>query len=102
MIIGQNGRGLYLLDTPAASVVADRLFVTNNGAGFTNSTLLLSAGTLTTLRGSVITQAQDFAIGTLSNATATWNILGGTNTLALGTSRSTDLGTVLGAHGVVN
>ena len=102
LVVGQNGRGAYILNTPAASVVADLLFATNNSPTLTNSTLLLSAGTLTTLRGAVITQAQDLVIGALSNATATWNMFGGTNRTGLAGVAAISLGHAAGATGVVS
>jgi T5SS/PEP-CTERM-associated repeat protein len=79
LVVGSNGRGTYALNGSAANLVADRLFATNNGAGFTNSTFLLNAGTFTTLRGSVIVPSGAMVIGGTADAVATWNILGGTN-----------------------
>ena len=99
IIIGQNGNGTFNLN--GGVVVADQVLVTNNGAGFTNSTFNFNSGFLTTLHGSVITQALSFSIGTISNQTASWTMLGGTNSMNLGNA-SVLLGDNVGATGIVH
>ncbi len=81
LIVGQNGRGAFQLAGAAATVVADRLLVTNNlGGSFTNSIFTFSHGTLTTLSNSTISQPDRLKLGTASGQTATWKLLGGINT----------------------
>ncbi|HEY6166615.1 MAG TPA: hypothetical protein VI454_01155, partial [Verrucomicrobiae bacterium] len=98
MIIGQGGDGTF--DLNGGAVVADRLLVTNNSSSVTNSTFNLNAGNLTTLHGSVITQATGFAIGTVLNQTATWTMTGGTNALNIA-SGNVSVGDLAGAAGIV-
>jgi autotransporter-associated beta strand protein/T5SS/PEP-CTERM-associated repeat protein len=99
MIIGQGGIGTYNLD--GGNVVADLLLVTNNGSSFTASVLNLNSGNLTTLHGSVITQAfsSSLAIGAVFGQSAAWNVLGGTNLVGLGPGTSLAVGGTIGATG---
>ncbi len=100
MVIGQSGDGTYTLD--GGTVVADLLFVTNNATGsFTNSVFNFNDGALTTLRGSTITQASGFVIGRGSGSVATWNILGGTNTIGIGQASGDTVLGVSSGRGVV-
>ena len=102
------------LNVNGGSVTADRLYVTNNyissGNAFNYAFLNLSAGTLTTRAGSavVIPHGSNLVIGATTGQTATWNILGGLNTVSnivLSSSENpgdTILGGITGAVGVVN
>ncbi len=95
------------LDFNGGAIAANFLFVTNNGSAFTNSIFDFNQGTLTTTLGSTIKQtgsSADFAIGAISNATATWIMSGGTNILDLGGGVSggdTIIGSTVGSHGAV-
>src|SRR6185369_12141770 len=92
-LVGTNvGQGILdvrrgRLDFNGGAILANFLLVTNNGSTFTNSVFDFNFGTLTTTLGSTIKQtgiSADFAIGAVSNATATWIMSGGTNILDLG------------------
>ncbi len=96
-VVGEAGRGTYNLN--GGDVLADYLFVTNNGPSFTNSTFNFNSGTLTTLHGSSVSQSTDFIIGNASG-TAAWMILGGTNTFSIG-SRAITIGNGSASRGVV-
>jgi T5SS/PEP-CTERM-associated repeat protein len=77
------------------------LFVTNNSPAFTNSTFNFNFGNLTTLQGSVVTQHNNFVIGSVSNQTATWTMARGTNIIAMDGSSGTLLGSSPDSRGVV-
>jgi T5SS/PEP-CTERM-associated repeat protein len=85
LVVGEAGRGTFTL--AGGTVTAHRLFATNVTATATNSFFLFNGGTLTTLGGSEWRAGlfQD-GVGTVligSTATpATWNMPGGSNTIA--------------------
>src|SRR6185369_11924950 len=95
------------LDFNGGAIAVNFLFATNNGSTFTNSVFNFNHGTLTTTLGSTIKQTglgADFAIGTVSNATASWIMRGGTNVLDLGggvLGGDTILGSAVGSRGAV-
>jgi T5SS/PEP-CTERM-associated repeat protein len=101
LVVGQNPSGSHTFrigqTTVGATVIADRLFVTNGAA---NAILDLHNGTLTTLHGSIINYAgSTFVVdGQQADYLMTWNILGGSNTI---TSAQTTLGNNGGTHGVM-
>ena len=101
LVIGESGRGTYNLN--GGDVTADFLTVTNNGLTFTNSTFNFNFGNLLTLQGAVVSPSVKFVIGNVSNQTATWTMLGGTNRITgnpFATSE-TILGNLPGSRGVV-
>lgn len=75
-IIGRTGKGTYTLrDTGVMTV--DKLFITNNPAGLTNSIFNFPSGILNTMNGSVWTRtnsASDF-----NSIQGTWNMFADTN-----------------------
>ncbi|MFZ2643261.1 MAG: PEP-CTERM sorting domain-containing protein [Verrucomicrobiia bacterium] len=85
-------------------IAADQLIVANNSASATNSYFNFNHGTLTTRSGSQIVApiGSNFFIGATTNQTATWNILGGTNTVTVSSSRATILGGVAGLTSIVS
>ena len=92
-------RGTLTLNS--GTVVVDRLYVTNGASSVVN----FNAGTLTTKNGSqiVMPAGSNFFIGTTAGQTATWNILGGTNTVSwAGGSGAVVLGGVTGVTSVLN
>ncbi len=72
LLVGQSGRGTYVLN--GGTVTADQLWVTD-----TNSVFTFTSGTLNTLHGSSNISTGNISIGTGGGLTATWNITGGTN-----------------------
>ena len=105
-----NGTGTGALDVRngalnfnGGNVVANFFFVTNNTASATNSVFNINSGTLTTLNGSqiVVPQSNNFVIGATAGQTATWNMLGGTNTVGwAGYIGDVLLGGAAGATGI--
>ena len=95
LVVGRNGSGSLTLS--GGSIVAEKLFVTNNGAGFTNSLFAFNFGTLTTLSNSTLVSPGSFQIGTSSGQTAEWRMLGGTTTITnLGGTVSVGGGNAIG------
>ena len=92
------------LNLNGGTVVADQLVAANNSASATNSCFNFSHGTLTTRGGSQIVApiGSNFFIGATTNQAATWNILGGTNTVTVSSSRATILGGVAGLTSIVS
>ena len=94
--------GVFTLD--GGSVDVDLLIVTNNSySTYSKSYFNFNAGALTTRNGSQIVSLanSNLIIGNTTSQTATWNILGGTNTMRV--SGNTILGGVGNdARGIVN
>ena len=86
-------------------LTANHFYATNNAVGATNSVFNFNSGTLTTLNGSriVIPSSSNLVVGATAGQTATWNILGGTNSVmpVVGSTSTTIVGGVAGAIGVV-
>lgn len=102
MVVGQDGSGAYNLS--GGSVVVDQLIATNNGPGFTNSTLNLGHGDLTTLHGTSILKEPNpygLQIGETAGQIFTWAMRGGTNTTVVGPVDNISLGSFPGRRGVV-
>ncbi len=90
--------GTLTLNSGALDV--DRLLITNNTAGATNAFFAFNGGTLTTRAGAqiVVPTGSNFVLGAAAGLTATWNMLGGTNSvLPVSGNNDTYLGTVAGA-----
>ena len=83
------------------TLTAYQLVVTNNTSSATNSLFTFNYGTLTTLGGAqlVAPAGSNFFIGNTAGQIATWNILGGTNSIlpVTGSAADTLLGGVAGA-----
>ena len=102
LVIGQAGQGTYLLN--GGTVMADFLFVTNCGPGYTNSILKFSSGTLNTRFGAgfVTINSNIFALGDTPGQTAIWNITGGSNYFVVDGSVANVIGLVAGSRGILN
>ncbi len=85
-------------------IVVDQIIATNNNASAANSYFRFNYGTLTTRGGSriVAPNGSNFFVGATTNQTATWNILGGTNTVTVSASYATILGGVAGLTSIVS
>jgi len=99
LIVGQAGPGR--LDMNGGTVIADQIFSTNTAGP---SRFVFNYDNLRTY-GSIFNPpaSSDFVIGNVSGQTATWNILGGTNTVidAAG-GFATKIGSATGSKGIVN
>ncbi len=102
-----NAGGTGLLDVRYGTLAlnggaldVDVLLATNNTASATNSFVNLNGGTLTTRAGAqiVVPTGTHSVLGATAGQTATWNMLGGTNSvLPVSGPNDTYLGTVSGA-----
>jgi len=102
LFIGQSGKGRYILN--GGTVTTDYLFATNNGTGYTNSTLAFNFGTLNTRRGAgfVTISTNFFALGNTPGQIATWNITGGSNYFVVDNTVANVVGNVAGSRGILN